>query len=162
MPFNSLSPSLHPLGHLWRLWRLWLVTYVTYTCPYVVAQDDNGTAVSTVAPNLLLEEPLCGYSKRDLAFKVVESYTANALLLSTNQYEDNFYDDKSTRHYLFKPKSYILFPVLFLKQLLSYLNFDPLFFVSTPNPLFLRCVFLKPRFAGTDSVHSSHLTLISL
>lgn len=112
MPFDSLSPSLHPLGHLWRLWLV-LVTYVTYTCPYVVAQDDNGTAVSTVAPNLLLEEPLCGYSKRDLAFKAVESYTANALLLSTNQYEDNFYDDKSTytRHYLFKPKSNIIFPV---------------------------------------------------
>lgn len=30
----------------------------------VSSQDDNGT--STLSPNLLLEEPLCGYSKRNI------------------------------------------------------------------------------------------------
>lgn len=160
MPFDSLSPSLHPLGHLWRLWLV-LVTYVTYTCPYVVAQDDNGTAVSTVAPNLLLEEPLCGYSKRDLAFKAVESYTANALLLSTNQYEDNFYDDKSIPDIIFSNQN----PTFFSQSQITTIIPELLTFVfgiySQPI-VFKVCFFDSPRLKpGTDSnSNSSHLTLM--
>lgn len=138
MLFNSLSPSLHPLGHLW-------LVLVTYTCPYVVAQDDNGTAVSTVAPNLLLEEPLCGYSKRDLAFKAVESYIKHeinfkAIFMLTKVYQTSSFQAKIQHS----------FPSLITQiTIIIPATFNLCFWYLLPAHCFW-CVFFSSRPSGTE------------